>query len=40
MGVLGVQEVGRGMIMDALLDVVFGVATWIVSLFPESTLEL
>ena len=28
------------MIIDGLLDVVFGVATWIVSLFPDSTLEI
>lgn len=28
------------MIIDALLDVVFGVATWLVSLFPENTLTI
>lgn len=28
------------MIVDAILDVVFGVATWLVGLFPDNTLEL
>lgn len=40
MGVLGIQEVGGLVIIDALLDVVFGVATWLVSQFPDNELEL
>ncbi len=28
------------MIVDAILDVLFGMATWVVDLFPENTLSL